>query len=214
MGERVRALRLLRSVTKEMLLMWDRGLHSYAMVSATLSKGCEYLGRIPSNVKFLNQTQLEDCSYLSFINPPGKFIKKGFKPIQIRVIEYRIENLNDPTAEIRYRLITSLLDSQENPAKLLAAEYHQRWEVENTIDEFKVHLGERKTHVCSQRPREVVQEIYGLLLGHWAVRSLNCQTAHSAQISPLSISFTGTLRVIRRAVPKFQRLEPQEIHFF
>lgn len=214
MGERVRALRLLRSVTKEMLLMWDRGLHSYAMVSATLSKGSNYLGRIPSNVKFLNETQLEDGSYLSFINPPGLFRKKGFKPIQIRVIEYTIENLNDPTAEIKYRLITSLLDSQKFPAKLLAAEYHQRWEVENTIDEFKVHLGERKTHVRSQRPREVVQEIYGLLLGHWAVRSLICQTAHSAKISPLSISFTGTLRVIRRAVPRFQRLESQEIPFF
>jgi hypothetical protein len=97
----------------------------------------------------------------------------------------------------------------------LVAEYHQRWEVENTIDEFKVHLLERKTHIRSQRPREVVQEIYGLLLlGHWAVRSLICQTAHSAEIFPLSISFTGTLRVIRCAVPKFQRLEPQEISFF
>jgi len=31
MSERVRALRLLRSVTAGMLLMWDRGLHSYAM---------------------------------------------------------------------------------------------------------------------------------------------------------------------------------------
>jgi hypothetical protein len=214
MGERVRALRLLRSVTKEMLLMWDRGLHSYAMVSATVSKGCDYLGRIPSNVKFSNETQLEDGSYLSFIYPPGKFRKKGFQPMQIRVIEYTIENLDDPKAEIRYRLITSLLNTKKFPASLLAAEYHQRWEVENTIDEFKVHLGERKTHVRSQRPREVVQEIYGLLLGHWAVRSLICQTAHSAEISPLSLSFTGTLRVIRRAVPKFQRLEPKEIPFF
>ena len=214
MGERVRALRLLRSVTKEMLLMWDRGLHSYAMVSATVSKGCDYLGRIPSNVKFINETQLEDGSYLSFIYPPGKFRKKGFQPMQIRVIEYTIENLDDPKAEIRYRLITSLLNTKKFPASLLAAEYHQRWEVENTIDEFKVHLGERKTHVRSQRPREVVQEIYGLLLGHWAVRSLICQTAHSAEISPLSLSFTGTLRVIRRAVPKFQRLEPKEIPFF
>ena len=53
MGERVRALRLLRSVTSEMLLMWDRGLHSYAMVEATVAKGCDYLGRIPANVKFL-----------------------------------------------------------------------------------------------------------------------------------------------------------------
>jgi hypothetical protein len=36
-GERVRAKKLLRSVTQGMLLMWDRGLHSYAMVQATLA---------------------------------------------------------------------------------------------------------------------------------------------------------------------------------
>jgi hypothetical protein len=63
MGERIRALKLLRSVTPGMLLMWDRGLHSYAMVEATVSKGCDYLGRIPSNVKFLNETQEKDGSY-------------------------------------------------------------------------------------------------------------------------------------------------------
>ena len=50
--------------------------------------------------------------------------KKRFEPIQIRVIEYTIENLNNQTAEIRYRLITSLLDSQKLPANLLAAEYN------------------------------------------------------------------------------------------
>jgi len=36
--------------------------------------------------------------------------------------------------------------------------------VENTIGELKVHLLGRKTHIRSQRPKEVVQEIYGLLL--------------------------------------------------
>jgi hypothetical protein len=42
----------------------------------------------------------------------------------------------------------------------LAREYHQRWEVENTIDELKIHLLGRKTHVRAQKPREVVQEVY------------------------------------------------------
>jgi len=64
MGERVRALKLLRSVMPGMLLMWERGKHSYAMAEATVSKGCEYLGLIPGNVKFLNETQLEDGSYV------------------------------------------------------------------------------------------------------------------------------------------------------
>ncbi len=51
-GERVRAKKLLRSVSVGMLLMWDRGLHSYAMVQATLAHKCDYLGRVPANVKF------------------------------------------------------------------------------------------------------------------------------------------------------------------
>ena len=128
MGERVRALKLLRSVTVGMLLMWDRGKHSYAMVEATVSKGCEYVGRIPSHVKFLNETQLDDGSYLSGIYPSGKLRKKGFKPIQVRVIEYTIENYDRPEAQIRYRLITSLSDAEKFTAQLLACEYHQPWD--------------------------------------------------------------------------------------
>ena len=51
-GERVRALKLLRSVSESMLLMWDRGLHSYRMVNTTLAQGCQYLVRVPANIKF------------------------------------------------------------------------------------------------------------------------------------------------------------------
>ena len=40
------------------------------------------------------------------------------------------------------------------------------------------------------------------------------QVADSAQISPLRLSFTGTLNVVRRATPKFQRIEPEGIPFF
>ena len=164
------------------------------MVEATFSKSCECLGRIPCNVKFLNEIQLDDGSYLSWIYPSGKLRKKGFKPVQVRVIEYTIENCDRLEApQIRYRLITSLLDDEKFTAQLLACEYHQRWEVENTIDEVKVHLLGRKTHIRSERPKEVVQEIYGLLLGHWAVRALIFQAASSAGVSPLRLSFTGTL---------------------
>jgi hypothetical protein len=214
MGERVRALKLLRSVQSGMLLMWDRGLHSYEMVHKTVSKGCDYLGRIPANVKFLAEKPLEDGSYLSWINPSGKGRKKGCQPIMVRVIEYTIEHPHNPAEQLTYRLITSLLDINKFPAELLAKEYHQRWEVESTIDELKIHLLGRKTHVRSQKPREVVQEIYGWLLGHWSVRVLMFQAATTAGVPPLRLSFTGTLRVIRRAIPKFQDGETEDLPFF
>ncbi|WP_442942538.1 IS4 family transposase [Nostoc sp.] len=210
-GERARAKKLLRSVTSGMLLMWDRGLHSYKMVQATLIQKCDYLGRVPKNVKFQVEKVFEDGSYLSCIAPDGKSKKKGATKIMVRVIEYTIDT--DGEAQI-YRLITSLRDITLFPALLLATEYHRRWEVENTIDELKVHLLGRKTLIRSLNPREVVQEIYGWLLGHWAVRSLMFQVAESAHISPFRLSFTGTLNVIRRSVPKFQRLQPEEFPFF
>ena len=134
--------------------------------------------------------------------------------MKVRVIEYTIARQDLAQEQLTYRLITSLLAIENFPATLLAQEYHQRWEVENTIDEIKVHLLGRKTPVRSQNPREVVQEVYGWLLGHWAVRLLMFQAASEANIAPLRLSFTGTLRVIRRAIPKFQRLQIEELPLF
>lgn len=122
-GERVRAGKLLRSVTEGMLLMWDRGLHSYSMVKATLTNRCDYLGRVPKNVKFQVEKVLEDGSYLSWIYPDGKSKKKGSTKIVVRVIEYTIDT---DDSQQTYRLITSLTDIELFPAILLATEYHQR----------------------------------------------------------------------------------------
>lgn len=210
-GERVRALKLLRSVNKSMLLMWDRGLHSYRMVNATITQGCEYLGRVPANVKFPAHKVLEDGSYLSWINPDRKSKKKGGTKILVRVIEYTIETEGEVKT---YRLITSLMELALFPALLLAQQYHQRWEIENTIDELKTHLLGRKTPIRSLKPREVIQEIYGWLLGHYAIRSLMFQAAEPVNISPLRLGFTGTLKVIRRAMGDFQDLTSEQLPFF
>lgn len=192
-------------------LMWDRGLHSYAMVQATQKQGCDYLGRVPKNVKFAAEKILDDGSDLSGVYPDGKSKKKGATKILLRVIEYTIDSEEEQKT---YRLITSLLDTTLYPALLLASEYHQRWEVENTIDELKTHLLGRKTPIRSLNPREVVQEVYGLLLGHWAVRCLMVQAAQQAGISPLRLGFTGTLKVIRGAIPEFQNASTEHLPFF
>ncbi len=56
-------------------------------------------------------------------------------------------SIEEKGEEKTYRLITDLMDITAFPALLLAQEYHQRWEVENTLDEFKTHLNGRKnTH--------------------------------------------------------------------
>lgn len=211
MGERVRALRLLRAVGEGMLVMWDRGLHSFKMVQAALHQQAHFLGRVPANIKFAGMESLADGSYLSWIAPDRKSKRKGATRIQVRVIEYTLEEDETPQT---YRLITDLVDIALFPALLLAQEYHQRWEVENTLDELKTHLNGRKTPIRSQNPREVVQEVYGWMVGHWAVRNVMVQAAQTKGISPLRLSFTGTLRVVRRAVPTFQAAGADELPLF
>ena len=88
--------------------------------------------------------------------------------------------------EQSYRLITDLVDLALFPALLLAHQDHQRWEAETTLDEFKTHLNGRKVPIRSKNPREVIQAVYGWLLGHWVIRCLMFQAAQQNHLSPLT----------------------------
>lgn len=183
--------------------------HSIVRPQGTTETPGVFLGGL--RVMAVDGTVLDDGSYLSWMNPDRKSKKQGLTKIQVRVIEYTIET----DGELKtYRLVTSLMDLALFPALLLAQQYHQRWEIENTIDELKTHLLGRKTPIRSLKPREVVQEIYGWLLGHYAIRSLMFQAARTSKLSPLRLGFTGTLKVIRRAIADFQDLSPEQLPFF
>lgn len=212
-GERRKAIQLLRSVNRGMLLMWDRGLHSFRMVSETLKQKAHILGRVPANVKFEVVKVFDDGSYLSWIAPDRKSKKKGVKRIKVRVIEYLIQIEGE---EVLYRLITDLMDINKFPALVLAQEYHTRWEIENTLDELKTHLNGRKTMIRSKNPREVVQEIYGWLIAHYCIRGTMLDAATEKGVSPLRISFTGSLKVMRRAIPVCQTNKKPELddHYY
>ena len=106
------------------------------------------------------------------------------------------------------------LDVVTFPALLLAQQYHQCWEAENTLSELKTKLNGRKVAIRSKHPRLLIQEVYGWLIAYWVIRILMFQAAQQKQLSPLRLSFTGSLRAIRRAMPEFQTAQAQENHFF
>jgi len=206
-GEAPAARRLLRSVGAGMLVMWDRGLHSYEMLQDTRDRGADFLGRVGKAIVLAPEELLRDGSFLAFVYRSPTHRRKRLDGLLVRVIEYAIDDPARPGRRERYRLVTSLLDPQQAPAAALAAEYHQRWEVESAADEVKVHQADRRPapHVRSGRPREVVQEVYGLALAHLAVRLTMTEAAARANLDPDRLSFTGTLRILRRAVGRFQR---------
>jgi hypothetical protein len=206
-GEAPAARQLLRSVGAGMLVMWDRGLHSYAMIRDTRAREAAFLGRVGKALVLSPEQILADGTFLARVYPNPKARRQQQDGILVRVIEYTIDDPARSGHSERHRLITSLGDADAAPAAVLAAAYHQRWEVEATIDEVKTHQADRRPAppVRSRRPREVVQEVYGLLLAHLAVRLTMLEAATVAGVDPDELSFTATLRILRRAVSRFQR---------
>lgn len=212
-GEVPTALRLLRSVGPGMLLLWDRGFHSYEMVRVTRAQQAHFLGRTKKNIVLRPTEILADGSFLARIYPSPEARRRDEQGIDLRVVEYALDTPAGPGQE-KYRLITSLLDERAFPAEHLAATYHERWEIETALDEVKVHQWAHPRPLRSKHPREVVQEVYGLLLAHLAIRTVMYQAALRDGIDPDRLSFTGALRVLRRAIPRAQRTPPDRLPLF
>jgi hypothetical protein len=128
----------------------------------------------------------------------------------VRVIDYRLDGV--PGAEPLYRLVTTLLDPAAAPATELAALYHERWEAEGIFAEIKVTLPGRRLMLRSRRADLAEQEVFGLLLVHFALRRLMVQAsqamAPNAAIDPDTLSFLHTVRVVRRHLPLHAAFSP------
>lgn len=124
----------------------------------------------------------------------------------MRVIDYALPHV--PEAQPRYRLLTTLLDTQQAPATELAALYHQRWEVEAVFDELKTHLGQRRRVLRSKTADLVRQEFYGWVLMHYAVRWLMHQAATAHDLPARRLSFMATVHVFRQAQPQSGAFPP------
>jgi IS4 transposase len=114
----------------------------------------------------------------------------------VRVIDYRLKDVAG--AEALYRLITTILDHQQAPAKELAALYHERWEIETTLDELKTHLRGAQIVLRSKTPELVQQEFFGLLMAHFAIRGLMHEATLKADEDPDRLSFVHSVHVVQR----------------
>ena len=193
-------------LTPEMLCLADRGFASYALWKQAIATGADLLWRTRVDILLPVEHLLPDGSYLSHLfTYRSKRLHEA--PLPVRVIEYRIEGVKG-CEEVTYRLITTLLDHALYPAEELAALYQQRWEIETAFDELKTHLRGGRLCLRSKTPELIRQEFYGLMLAHFVVRGLMYEAAHKAQIDPDVVSFTHSLRVIRRKLPLLPAISP------
>jgi hypothetical protein len=210
-SERVGGFRLMRSVREDMLVLWDRGFHEYDLLIAARRRGAQVLSRLPSHVKPKPLRTLADGSVLATLRPPDYDRRKQGEHLVVRVITYTLTDPSLPGYGETYRVLTTLLDPQQAPAHDLACANHERWEIELVVDEVDTHQRLAGRTLRSFKPVGVIQELYGLLLAHYAVRVLMHEAALQADLDPDRLSFVQALEVVRDAVPEFQLVVPEQL---
>jgi len=78
------------------------------------------------------------------------------------------------------------------------------------IDEIDTHQRLVGRTLRSLTPVGVIQELYGVLLAHYAVRVLMHDAALAADTAPDHLSFVHALEIVRDAVAEFQIVAPSQ----
>jgi len=197
---------LLLQLQPGMLCLADRAFVGVELWRKATAPGADLLWRVRKNQQLPCRRRLPDGSYLSCLYASPQHRRHDAGGLTIRVIDYRLEGV--PGAEPLYRLITTLLDPVEAPAAELAALYHERWESEGTFAELKVSLPGQRLMLRSRRADLVEQELYGLLLAHFALRRLMHEASRQAGCDPDTLSFIHAVRIVRRHLPFHAAFSP------
>jgi Insertion element 4 transposase N-terminal/Transposase DDE domain len=197
------------------LLLEDRGFFSYKHWKRLNARGIKLLVRVKGNLILQPTQRLSDGSFLAKIYPSPQDRAKDRDGIVVRVIEYTLDDPERTGHGETHRLVTNLLDPSRFPALELACSYHERWEEELVFDEQKTHQDPRRptkpTHLRSQTPEGVEQELYALSLGHFVVRALMLEAAQRANLDVDRLSFTGCLQILQARLPECDSTTPARL---
>ncbi len=180
-GEPSMVAGLLRHLTAEMFLLWDRNSFSYGLWKAVKARAVKIVAWVKSSLILRPIRNLADGSYLAKIHRTPEDRRKDQEGIVVRVIRYTLDDPQRVGHGEVHSLITNLLDEDLYPAKELIMLYHERWEQKLVYDEQKTHQDPRRAikpaNLRSVTPASVIQEVYALALGHFATRALMFEAA-------------------------------------
>jgi hypothetical protein len=200
-SENVMAPALWRHLRPGMLLYLDRQFFGYRLWQQVRRRRAHLLARVKRTAVLAPAERLADGSYLAKIYKGHHDRRRDRGGEVVRVVRYRLDDPRRAGHGQEHRLVTSLLDAAAHPARELIAEYHQRWEEELAFGEQKAHLAGRApakpAHLRSETPGGVVQEMYALAIGHYALRALLADAAGQAGEDPKRLSFVGGVRILR-----------------
>jgi len=200
-SEHTLAQALIPSLRPGMLVLVDQGLPSVQLIKQVAATGAQLVARVNPRWKLTPQQVLADGSWIATVRTGRRGPHRERDAVRVRALEYV---LDDPGRDARehYRLITTIRDADTAPAAQLGALYHERWEAETTLAEWKsIQIGARHV-LTSKSPELVAQEIYAHLAVYTGVRRLmhRVATQGGAVLDPDRLSFGAAVRAVRRSV--------------
>jgi hypothetical protein len=212
-GEKTLAARLYPRLRGDELLTADRNFYSFDAWGSAVATGAALLWRAPTGLRLPVISVLPDGTYTSVLIDPkirGARRERTLAAARageqldaeqahlVRVVEYDVPDRDGNGTGELIALITTITDPGDARADELAVAYHDRWEEETANDQLKTHLRGPGRVLRSRLPELAYQEIWAWLTVHYALAALIAQAAEAADIDPDRISFTRTLRLVRR----------------
>jgi len=212
-GEKTLAGRLYPRLRPDELLTADRNFYSFDAWSSAVRTGAALLWRAPTQLRLPLVEVLADGTFTSLVINPAIRGARRDRIIEaarsgtdldpddahlVRVIEYDVpDRAGNGTGELIV-LLSTIVKPADARCDELAAAYHDRWEEETANDQLKTHLRGPGRVLRSRLPELARQEIWAWLSVHYAVAVLVARAAEAADLDPDRISFTRTLRLVRR----------------
>jgi hypothetical protein len=201
-SEQVLAGRLLGALKPGMLLLGDRNFPSWKLWGQSTATGAHLLWRAKAGLLLPSVGVYADGSWLAVLPKPRTGRRVGH---WVRVIEYTVTvtathpGAGEVTTRTElFRLLTTITDPNLASAADLAACYRQRWESETGYKAIKTCQRGPRAVLRSTDPDGVRQELYAYLITYQAIRALMHHAALTTDTDPDRLSFTSTLRAVRR----------------
>lgn len=198
-------------VGPSMLLLAHASLYSFDLFNSLAATGADLAWRVGASVSIRHLRWLADNSYQALIFKAGVSTHSRARLVEqartgeeistdlarlVRVVEYTVAG-RDPDGELVV-VVTTILDHHEVSAMELANAFQQRWENESALDEIRTNLCGCCEVIRSKTPDLVEQQIWGMLLAHYAIRALLLEAADHTCNVPNCESSSGGLHVLRR----------------
>jgi hypothetical protein len=215
-GENELADGLLRSFRGGMVNLADRGFPSMERYLAAAGTGADLVWRWKNGERCLPARTLEilpDGSELVVMRESAGMLARRRRESRnhaaprlpdtiARLVTFTIltRTVSGRSKTTRIRVLTTLLDHEEFPAREIAMLYARRWQIEIAFLHLKATVRGSRRELRGQSPALARQEAWGLLLVHNLTATAVARAAVRAGTDPKLIPFAPALALIRDRV--------------